>query len=156
MQGAKESRSLLMKLSNAHSRVGKKSLTKQNCFKKNHWESKTSPHCTRCSQTSQPLWNAVSIAVRPEWLVDPRWPPHFNKAFGTSQQQYWHGWLEITNCPSREPASMAHGSHKECLHHCLEEIHSSFLPCSSRRPAEKAFKLERTHQTQTGRSPTHL
>ena len=36
MQGAKESRSLLMKLSNAQSRVGKKSLTKQNCFKKNH------------------------------------------------------------------------------------------------------------------------
>jgi len=61
-----------MKLSNAHSRVRKKSLTKQNCFKKNHWERKTLPHCTRCSQTSQPLWNAVSIAVRPEWLVDPR------------------------------------------------------------------------------------
>ena len=39
---------------------------------------------TRCSQTSQPLWNEVSIAVRvqPEWLVDPR---DFNKAVATSK-----------------------------------------------------------------------
>ena len=71
MHGAKESQNLIVKLSNAHSQVAK-SLTKQNCFKKNYWERKTLPHCTRCSQTSQPLWNAVSIAVRPEWLVDPR------------------------------------------------------------------------------------
>ena len=35
-------------------------------FKKNHGERKTLPHCTRCSKTSQPLWNEVSIAVRPE------------------------------------------------------------------------------------------
>ena len=51
---------------------------------------------------------------------------------------------------------MAQGSHKECLHHYHEEIRSSSLPCSSCRPAEKAFKLERTHQTQTGRSLTQL
>ena len=49
----------------AHSRV-RKSLTKQNRFKKNNLERKALPHCTRCSQTSQPLWNEVSIAVQPE------------------------------------------------------------------------------------------
>ena len=52
MHGAKGSRNLIMKLPNAHSRVAIKSLTKQNCFKKNHWERKTLPHCTRCSQAS--------------------------------------------------------------------------------------------------------
>jgi len=105
MQGAKESRSLLMKLSNAQSRVGKKSLTKQNCFKKNHWESKASPHCTRCSQTSQPLWNEVSIAVRPEWLIDPSWPPHFNKALVTSINTFY--WGEDLEAPRSMEASLS-------------------------------------------------
>ena len=56
----------------------------------------------------------------------------------------WHGWLQITNCPSREPASMAQCSHKECLHHYHEAIRSSSLPCSTCRPSQKAFKLERS------------
>ena len=72
--GAKESRNLLMRLCNAHSRVRNKSLTKQNCCKMHHLEREALPHCTRCSITSQPLWNEVSIAVQPECLtrVDPR------------------------------------------------------------------------------------
>ena len=52
MHGRKESQSLIVKLSNAHRPAGKKSLTMQNCFKKNHGERKTLPHCTRCSQAS--------------------------------------------------------------------------------------------------------
>ena len=53
MQGAKESRNSIhgMKPSNAHSRV-RKSLTKQNFFKKHHLEREASPHCTDCSQAS--------------------------------------------------------------------------------------------------------
>ena len=47
-------------------------------------------------------------------------------------------------------------SHKDCLHQGHEEMHSSSLPCSSCRPAEKAYKLERTGSTQTGRSSTQL
>ena len=31
--------------------------------------------CTHCSQTNQPLWNEVSIAVQPEWLLDPELTP---------------------------------------------------------------------------------
>jgi hypothetical protein len=126
---------LIMKLPNAHSRVAK-SLIKQNCFKMHHLTNKSiaTPHTLLASQ---PLRNEVSIAVRPEWLVDPSWPLHFNKAFGTSEQQYSHGWLQITNCLSKKPASMAQCSHKECLHHYHKEIHSSSLPSSTDHPAEK-------------------
>ena len=41
--------------------------------------------------TSQPLWNPVSIAVRPGWLIDPNWPPHFNKALVTSINTFYWG-----------------------------------------------------------------
>ena len=51
---------------NAHSQV-RKSLTKQDRFKMHQKYCQ----CTRCSETSQPLWNEVSIAVQPKWLLDP-------------------------------------------------------------------------------------
>ena len=92
---------------------------------------------TRCSQTSQPLeWG---IHSSPTWFMG--WPPNFNKAFGTSEQQYSYGWLQVTNCLSKKPASMAQCSHKERLHRYHEEVHSSSLPCSTCRPSQKAFKL---------------
>ena len=69
------------------------------------------------------------------------WPPNFNKSFGTSEQQYSYGWLHVTNCLSKRPASMAQCSHKERLHRYHEEVHSSSLPFSICHPAEKAFKL---------------
>ena len=57
MHGAKESRNLIqgMKLSNAHSRV-RKSLTKQNCFKKQHLERKAVPHCARVDHKQASLY----------------------------------------------------------------------------------------------------
>jgi hypothetical protein len=71
MHGAKESRDLLMKLSNAHSRVGRRASQNKTVARCTIQKGK---HCTRCSKTSQPLWNEVSIAVQPECLtrVDPR------------------------------------------------------------------------------------
>ena len=45
--------------------------------------------------TSQPLWNEDSIAVRPEWLVDPSWPPHFNKALATAKNN-----IAVADCRS--------------------------------------------------------
>ena len=71
MHGRKECQNLIVKLSSAHSQVAK-SLKAQLLQDAPFSKQKALPHCTRCSQTSQPLWNAVSIAVRPEWLVDPR------------------------------------------------------------------------------------
>ena len=50
----------------------------------------------------------------------------------------------------KNPASMelvARCSHKDGLHQRHEEMHSSSLPCSSCRPSQQAFKLERTDQT---------
>ena len=68
---------------NAHSQV-RKSLTKQDRFKMHQKYCQ----CTRCSETSQPLWNEVSIAVQPEWLLDP---PHFNKALVTNPNTFYWG-----------------------------------------------------------------
>ena len=65
MHGRKESQNLIVKLSNAHSQVAK-SLKAQLLQDEALRKQKTLPHCTRCSKTSQPLWNEVSIAVRPD------------------------------------------------------------------------------------------
>ena len=74
------------KTATAQSRV-RKSLTKQDRFKMYQKYCQ----CTRCSETSQPLWNEVSIAVQPEWLLDPSWPPHFNKALVTNLNTFYWG-----------------------------------------------------------------
>ena len=68
MHGAKESHLFYTwnETANAHSQV-RKSLTKQDRFKMHQKYCQ----CTRCSETSQPLWKEVSIAVQPEWLLDP-------------------------------------------------------------------------------------
>ena len=63
MHGAKGSRNLIMKLPNAHSRVVIKSLTKQKLFQEVEKENIATLHPLL---TSQPLWNEVSVAVRPE------------------------------------------------------------------------------------------
>ena len=55
MHGAKESQILIVKLSNAHSRV-RKSLTKQNCFKKQHLERKALPHCAHVAHKQASLY----------------------------------------------------------------------------------------------------
>ena len=68
MHGRKESQSLIVKLSNAHRPAGKKSLTMQNCFKKNHGEKKNIA-TLHTLLTSQPLWNSVSIGS-PTWMID--------------------------------------------------------------------------------------
>ena len=65
MHGRKKSQNLIVKLSNAHSQVAK-SLKAQLLQDEALRKQKALPHCTRCSKTSQPLWNEVSIAVRPD------------------------------------------------------------------------------------------
>ena len=82
MHGAKESRNLIhgMKPSNAHSRV-RKSLTKQNCFKKQHLERKLC-HTAHTLITNKPAsmeWGNHSSPTWNDWLTT-----HFNKAFVTS------------------------------------------------------------------------
>ena len=88
MHGAKESHLFYTwnQTVNAHSQV-RKSLTKQDRFKMHQKYCQ----CTRCSETSQPLWKEVSIAVQPEFLLDPSWPPHFNKALVTNLNTFYWG-----------------------------------------------------------------
>ena len=135
MHGRKECQNLIVKLSYAHSQVAK-SLKAQ--LLQDAPFSKQKP-CHTAHVTHKPASTEWGIHSSPTWMIG--WPPHFNKAFGTSEQQYSHGWWQITNCLSKKPASMAQCSHKERLHHYHEEVHSSSLPCSICHPAEKAFKL---------------
>ena len=113
MHGAKESHNLIhgMKPPVLTVRSERASQSKTH----SRWIKSTSK-CTRCSETSQPLWNEVSIAVQPKWLLDPSWPPHFNKA------------LVTTLTRSTEGRTWRHRVQWKYLR----------LPCSSCRP-EKAF-----------------
>ena len=129
--------------SNAHSGA-RKSLTKQNCFKMHHLANKSTAtlHTLLKNKPASMEWG---IHSSPTWMIGwPELTPALQQGTRNSKKQYCRGWLQITNCPSRTPASMAQRSHKECLHHYYEEIRSSFFPCSSWSPAEKAFKLQGT------------
>ena len=106
MHGAKESRKLAQTVRCSQS--GR--LPKQNCFKKNHGERKTLPHCTRCSQTSQPLWNEVSIAIRPEWLVNPRTS---TRPLEQVNSIYWGEDLETPRSTEASSSSFFHPSCRE-------------------------------------------
>ena len=108
MHGRKESQNLIVKLSNAHSQVAK-SLKAQLLQDEALRKQKALPHCTRCSKTSQPLWNEVSIAVRPDWLIDPSWPLHFNKALVTGINTfYWGEDLEAPRSMEASSSSLLH------------------------------------------------
>ena len=134
MHGAKES----CKRKYAHSRV-RKSLTKQNCFKKHHLERK---HCYTAHVAHKPVSMEWGIHNSPTWTTAS--PPRFNKAFVTSKQQYWHVWLQITNCLSRKLASMAQCSRRDAHHRYPAGSSPSCLPSSMCHPAQRAFKLERS------------
>ena len=108
MQGAKENHNLIMKLPNAHSRVAK-SLIKQNCFKMHHLTNK-SIATLHTLLTSQPLWNEVSIAGRPEWLLDPRTSTRRLKQINSI---YWGGDLETPRSTEASSSSFFHPSCRE-------------------------------------------
>ena len=108
MHGAKESHNLIMKLPNAHSRVAK-SLIKQNCFKMHHLTNK-SIATLHTLLTSQPLWNEVSIAVRPEWLLDPRTSTRRLKQVNSI---YWGEDLETPRSTEASSSSFFHPSCRE-------------------------------------------
>ena len=68
VQGAKESRNLIhgMKQTVQYSQSGQKEPHKANVFQEAAFRKKgIATLRTRCSQTSQPLWNEVTIAVQP-------------------------------------------------------------------------------------------
>ena len=109
MHGANESRNLIMKLSNAHRRVGRRAskakLLQNARFRK---KSFATPHRLLTNKPASTEWG---IHSSPTWMI--AWPPNFNKAFIASILTVlpcicWGGDLESPRLMEASSSSLLH------------------------------------------------